>query len=165
MTDASSPLSPRTAAIAAFAFFVPVAVSFAVAPGVWWSDYCGIFFHLAMFLLVPSLPAPAWARAAGYGWLMLDVMTGVLTLNGVAHEIATPIRLGGHIFAGVWIVSASISGWWPMKVVGVLAGVWLFGFTLVSPFAPMEWLAPASILLLIWLGLIAWRNGSTRSIG
>lgn len=162
MTEAFHPFSPRILAIAAIAFFAPVAVTFAIAPGVWWADYPGIFFHLAIFLLVPCLPAPDWAKAAGYGWIVLDVMTGVLTLHGVPHAIADSVRLGGHIFAGIWIASASMSGSSPMNVVGLITGAWLFTFTFVSPFLPMTMLAPASISMLLWLGIVAWQNGSKR---
>ncbi len=162
MTQESSPISARAAAFAACVFFAPVAVTFAVAPGVWWADYPGILFHLALFLLVPSLPAPGWAKAAGYGWLVADVITGVLTLNSVPHEIADPVRLGGHIFAGLWIVTASLPGSWPVRVLGVITGVMLFGYTFVSPFLPIEVIAPASISMLLWLGVIAWQDGSER---
>ena len=51
----------------------PVVASFRFAPGIWWAEYVGILYHLAMFLLVFKLPAPEWAKAAGYGWLLLDV--------------------------------------------------------------------------------------------
>lgn len=161
LTETSFSASARTAAIAAILMFAPVVVSFAF-PRAFWADYPGILFHLAVFLLVPRLPAPTWAKAAGYGWLFLDVTVGVMTLNGVPLEIAMPIRLGGHIFAGVWIVSASLSGSLPIKVTGLIAGIWLFAFTFVSPFLSTQALAPASIIVLIWLGIIAWQNGSSR---
>ncbi len=162
MMQAESEASPRVFAIMAIAFFAPVAVTFAVAPGVWWADYPGILFHLAVFLLVPRLPAPEWAKAAGCGWLVLDVTTSVLTLNNVPHNVADPFRLGGHIFAGIWIATASISGSVPIKLFGLITGLWLFAFSFVSPFVPMTLLAPASLSMLVWLGVIAWQNGSLR---
>lgn len=162
MIDEGSIVSARVAALAALVFFAPVAVTFAVAPGVWWADYPGILFHLALFLLVPCLPAPKWAQAAGYGWLVVDVLTSVLTLNNVPHTIADPVRLGGHIFAGVWIVTASIPGSWPVRIFGVLTGAMLFAYTFASPFLPMTFIAPASVTMLVWLSVIAWQGGAAR---
>ena len=162
MVDPIRFLSTRAIAIAAFIFFAPVVVTFAVAPGVFWADYPGILFHLAIFLLVPRLAAPDWAKAAGYGWLVLDVMTGVLTLNAVPHDIADYVRLGGHIFAGIWIFTASLSGSRSMQIVGIILGGLLFAYTFVSPFLPMAVLAPNALLFLVWLGIIAWQNGSKR---
>jgi hypothetical protein len=161
MTDPARSLSIRVIAIAALLFFAPVMVSFFVAPSAGWvRNYPGILFHLALFLLVAKLEAPEWARAAGYGWLVLDVMTAVLTLNGVPLEIYTYVRLGGHIFGGIWIATASLSGSRPVKIVGLITGVYLSGFTFVATFLPIQVLGPNAILVLVWLAIIAWQNGS-----
>jgi hypothetical protein len=161
MTDPARSLSVRLIAAAAFIFFAPVVISIIVAPGAAWGrNYPGILFHLALFLLVAKLEAPEWARAAGYGWLVLDVMTGVLTLNGVPHEIYDFVRLGGHIFGGIWIATASLSGSLPVKIIGLISGIWLFAFTFASPFLPLTVLGPTSPLILAWLAILAWQNGS-----
>lgn len=168
MTDPARFVSTRFVALAALLFFAPVVLSF-FAPAIisfgstdpaWGRNYPGILFHLALFLLVAKLEAPEWARAAGYGWLILDVMTGVLTLNGVPHEIYDFVRLGGHIFGGIWIATASLSGSSPVKVVGLITGIYLSGFSFVSPFLPLKVLGPNAILVLLWLAIIAWQNGS-----
>ncbi|NWC92875.1 MULTISPECIES: hypothetical protein [unclassified Pseudomonas] len=153
--------SARTCAIVAIAMFAPVVASYVWPMDRWWLDYPGILFHLAIFLLVPQLPAPGWAKAAGYGWLVVDVTVGVMTLNHVPSEIAMPIRLGGHIFAGLWIVNVSLLAIRPIKFTGLIAGGWLAAFSFVSPFVPKTALAPTALLMLLWLGLIAWHNGST----
>ncbi|MDE1165431.1 MAG: hypothetical protein PW845_08565 [Pseudomonas sp.] len=152
--------SARVCASAAILMFAPVVASYFLMPKGWWLDYPGILFHLAIFLLVPRLPAPEWARAAGYGWLVLDVTVGVMTLNHVPMEIAMPIRLGGHIFAGIWIINVSLLAVRPIKLTGLVTGLWLAGYSFVSPFVPKTALAPTALLMLVWLGLIAWRNGS-----
>lgn len=154
--------SPRMCAIIAILMFAPVVFSFMGGPRGWWLDYPGIIFHLAIFLLVARLPAPELARAAGYGWLVVDVMVGVMTLSHVPAEITVPMRLGGHIFAGIWVVSASLLAVRPIMLTGVITGTWLTLFTFLSPFVPKTALAPTAVLMLIWLGLIAWYNGSTR---
>ena len=163
MTDPVRHVSTRATAVAALLFFAPVVLSFAVAPGAAWvRNYPGILFHLAIFLLVAKLEAPEWARAAGYGWLLLDVVASVMTLNGVPHEIYDQVRFGGHIFGGTWIAVASLSGSRAMKVVGVITDIYLAGFTFASPFLPLKALGPNGILVLIWLAIIAWQNGSRR---
>lgn len=116
------------------AFFLPVVFSLSTDFYVWWLEYSGILFHLAMFMLVPSLKAPEWARAAGYGWLLLDTTVGVLALHGVDPVIIDTIRLGGHIFAGIWIVPAALAGSLPSKIFGGFAGAALFLYTFCRRF-------------------------------
>lgn len=158
---ASAP--PRLFSMAALLCFFPVVISFAVAPGAWWVDYPGILFHLAMFMLVAKLDAPDWAKAAGYGWLFLDVTTGVLTLNHVPRDLAINVRLGGHIFAGIWIATVSLSGSRLIRIVGVLMSALLFGYTFLSPFLPLKALSATSFLYLIWLATISVQNGTRRT--
>ena len=159
MNDPAASLSPRVLATAALLFFLPVVISFGVAPGLWWMNYPGILFHLALFLLVSKLDAPEWARAAGYGWLLLDVTAGVMTMGNVAHDVAFFERYGGHVFAGIWITTVSLPGTRPVKIAGVLTGVLLFLYSFVARFVPPAALSATSPLTLIWLGFIAWQNG------
>jgi hypothetical protein len=98
-------LSIRAVALTALLLWVPIVASFRFAPGARWAGYVGIFYHIAVFLLVFKLPAPEWARAAGYGWLLLDVAAGVLGINQIHPAIAQPaiaqhIRLGGISLPG-----------------------------------------------------------------
>src|SRR5437660_8314006 len=53
--------------------------------------------HLLLFPVVAALPAPPWARAAGYGWLVIDIATDIMALNGVASTIYLPMKYGGHV--------------------------------------------------------------------
>jgi hypothetical protein len=92
MVDPILSLSTRTVSLAAFVLLVPVVASFRLAPGIWWAEYVGILYHLTMFLLVFKLPSPEWARAAGYGWLRLDVMAGAFMINHVPRTIAGNVR-------------------------------------------------------------------------
>ncbi|MBV7388156.1 hypothetical protein KRX11_05760 [Pasteurellaceae bacterium TAE3-ERU1] len=153
--------SARFSAVLAILCFAPVAVMLMQNLRLWWLDYPGIFFHLALFFLVARLDAPVWGKAAGYGWLLLDVTVGVMTLNHVSLDIAMPIRLGGHIFAGIWLMSCSYRGSWLVRVLGFITGLWLFGFTFVAPALqlPMAALAPASLMTIVWLAVVAWKNG------
>jgi hypothetical protein len=159
MVDPLLLISPRVIALTAFVLFAPVVASFRLAPGSRWAEYVGIFFHLATFLLVAKLPAPEWARAAGYGWLLLDITAGALNINRVPHAVADYVRLGGHIFGGIWIIVASLQGSPMVMLTGLPAGSFLFGYTFASPFLRPVWLSPASIFVLLWLLTIAWQNG------
>lgn len=158
MNDPLHSISARAIAFIAAMLFIPVIASFAISPGAIWAEYIGIFFHLTLFLLVAKLEAPEWAKAAGYGWLVLDVMTGVSLINGVPNELADYFRLGGHVFGGIWIVGASHRGSVAVRIVGSLAGTWLGGYRLVSVVLPTTFLAPASVLVTIWLLLIGYQN-------
>jgi hypothetical protein len=159
MIDPLLSLSIRVVVLIALLLWVPIVASFRFAPGARWAGYVGIFYHLAVFLLVFKLPAPEWAKAAGYSWLLLDVVAGTLGINQVQPAIAQNVRLGGHIFAGIWIVMASLQGSLAAKLVGLPTGVILFAYTFASPFLPRVWLSPAAILMLVWLAILAWQNG------
>src|ERR1700722_312282 len=134
MVDPLLSISPRAIALTGFVLFAPVVVSFRLAPGRRWAEYVGIFFHLATFFLVAKLPVPDWARAAGYGWLLLDVTAGALNVNRIPHAVGAHVRLGGHIFAGIWIIMASLQGSPAVMLTGLPAGAFLFGYTFASPF-------------------------------
>ncbi len=111
---------------------------------------------LRLTILVSRLEAAPWAKAAGYGWVALDVLAGILMINEVAYDTAWAVRLGGHVLAGVWIVSSSlVSRAWPVTVVGVITGLWLAGYSFVGNVLPESFLRPAGILILVWFALLA----------
>jgi hypothetical protein len=139
MVDPLLSVSTRDVALTAFILFAPVVASFRLAPDSRWAEYLGIFFHLAIFFLVTKLPTPEWARTAGYGWLLLDVTAGALIINHVPRAVADYVRLGGHIFAGIWIAMASLQGSPAAMLTGLPAGAFLFGYTFVSPFLRPVW--------------------------
>src|SRR6516165_9660010 len=105
----------------------------------------------------------------GYGWLLLDVVAGALMIDLVPRAIAGKVRLGGHIFAGIRFVMASLQGSPAPKLAGLPAGLFLFAYTFASPFLPSAWLSPASILVLStyfsrlrWPCLALWPHVSIR---
>ncbi|PRY23326.1 hypothetical protein [Pseudosporangium ferrugineum] len=152
------PLPFPVLAILPLIFFIPPVVSFAVDPGGVWAEYPGILFHLAMLLLISRMRAPEWARAAGYGWITIDVLTGVLVINAVSDDLTWAVRLGGHVLAGVWIVTAALlTRWLPIRIVGALCGSFLALYSFGSAFLPEQVLYPASPLMLTWLALLAIR--------
>ncbi|WP_344499649.1 DUF2316 family protein [Streptomyces enissocaesilis] len=147
----------RALAIAPIILFIPSLVSFAIAePGVKWPEYTGIFFHLTIMLLISRMDAPDWAKAAGYGWIALDVLTGIMTINDVAHDIAWPVRLGGHVLAGVWIVmSSAYARQRSIRIIGGLTGLWLGTYSFIANIAPEPVLYPTSMLIIVWFTLLA----------
>ncbi|GJF32527.1 hypothetical protein KNE206_52270 [Kitasatospora sp. NE20-6] len=153
----------RTLAVLPIVLFLPTLVSFAVAEhGVVWPEYTGVLFHLAILFLIARMEAPVWAKAAGYSWITLDVLTGILAINGVAHDLTWPIRLGGHVFAGIWIAVSSAFAHRPViRILGALTGVWLAGYSFVGNVAPEEALYPAGLLIVVWFGALALRYEST----
>ena len=157
--------STRTLAIVPIALFLPTLVSFVVSePGVVWPEYTGVFFHLAILLLVARLDAPVWAKAAGYSWVALDVLTGIMSINGVAYDVTWPVRLGGHVFAGTWILTSSLFAHHrATRLVGAVTGAWLASYSFVAPIAPHAALAPSSVLIIAWFALLATRYDATNA--
>ncbi|UVS80924.1 hypothetical protein [Actinokineospora sp. UTMC 2448] len=148
--------SLRVLALLPLVLFLPAVVAFFVEPHVAWGEYLGVFFHLSILFLVSRLDAAPWAKAAGYGWVALDVLAGILMINDIAYDTAWAVRLGGHVLAGVWIVSSSlVSRTWPVRVVGVVTGLWLAGYSFVGDVLPESFLRPAGILILVWFALLA----------
>src|SRR2546430_4889450 len=63
--------------------------------------------HLILFPVIAALPAPPWARAVGYGWLVLDIATDIMQLNGAVKLTYLSLRYGANVAAALWIASAS----------------------------------------------------------
>ncbi|WP_434441585.1 hypothetical protein [Lentzea sp. E54] len=149
-------VSLRYLAILPLVLFFPAVIAFFVNPEVEWGEYLGVFFHLSIFFLVSRLDAAPWAKAAGYGWVTLDVLAGILMINEIEYDIAWAVRLGGHVLAGVWIVASSlVSRVWPVIVVGMITGLWLASYSFVGTVLPETYLRPAGILILVWFALLA----------
>jgi hypothetical protein len=124
----------------------------------------GVAPHLLLFPIVAALPAPTWGRAAGWGWLAIDMTSDILALNGVPETVYLPLRYGGHVSAAVWIVSASWSAAGALRPVGLLAALDLGGYSFLAPFVSFVALLPAGVLLPVWFVLVgrclARRRGS-----
>ncbi|MFG1605924.1 hypothetical protein [Actinoplanes sp. NPDC049265] len=147
---------PRPIAIVSLTLFVVSVLCLVLAPKATWPEYPGIFFHLSILVLTSRMTAPAWATASAYLWVGLDVLTAILILNAAPHNVAWPARMAGHIFAGVWILTTSLcTQVTAIRVVGVVTGVWLAGYSLVAHVIPDTYLRPTGLLVPIWLFLVA----------
>jgi len=148
--------SLRLVALLPLVLFLPAVIAFFVDPDVAWGEYLGVFFHLSILFLVSRLTAAPWAKAAGYSWVALDVLAGILMINAIEYDTAWAVRLGGHVLAGVWIVASSlVSHSWPVRLVGIVTGVWLAGYSFVGTVLAEEFLRPAGIMILVWFALLA----------
>ena len=146
----------RTTALLAIATALPGVVAVAVFPRSGARDAFGILFHLTMFFVVSRLPGPAWAKAAGFGWLILDIACGAMMLNGVPHDIAWPVRLGGHLLYGMWIIAVSLLCTdRSVSVLGVIIGLWLSLYTFFGAGHPESLIGPPGVLTLVWIALLA----------
>jgi hypothetical protein len=124
--------SLRLVALLPLLLFLPAVIAFFMDPDVVWGEYLGVFFHLSILFLVSRLEAAPWAKAAGYGWVALDVL------------------------AGVWIVASSlVNRSWPVRMIGVITGVWLAGYSFAGTLLAEEFLRPAGIMILAWFASLA----------
>lgn len=108
--------------------------------------------HLLMFPVVEALPAPRWARYAGYGWLVIDIATDIMQLNGVPSTTYLAMRYGGHISAALWIASASWQIKGAIRITGLLLALDLAVYSFIA-FIPFTFviLIPSLVLLPLWL--------------
>lgn len=159
-TDGAEP--SRTAVVAAYAaaalFLLAFSRFFLLSPegeGNVLVALLGAVPHLLLFPVVAALPAPGWGRAAGYGWLVVDIATDVMALNGVPALTFLPMRYGGHVAAALWIASSSWRAKGATRAVGLLLALNLGGYSFVAPFDPTHFagLLPVVLLLQLWLVL------------
>lgn len=127
--------------------------------------------HLLVFPVVAALRAPNWARHAGYGWLVIDIATDIMQLNGVAKPVYLGLRYGGHISAAVWIASASWHEKGLIRIVGLFVALDLAIYSFIAPLFAFSFvvLIPSLVLLPLWFVLagrrIALNAEDTPSIG
>jgi hypothetical protein len=156
---------PRTAAWAAFISFLGLAIAIgargASAPPLHPDGLArlaavfGVTMHAALVPVVATMPAPRWARRAGYAWIVVDIVANTMTLGGATEPVTTAIRLSGHLFAAAWIWSASQEWTGVRRAIGLALATWLAGYTVVAPVVPDAAFTPAVPLMLVWLGVVA----------
>lgn len=110
--------------------------------------------HLCVFPVITALAAPDWARIAGYGWLVVDIASDIMQLNGTPRESYLPLRYGGHISAALWILLVSLNTRGAMRIIGILLALDLAIYSFIA-FIPLAFLLllPSLILLPLWLAM------------
>jgi hypothetical protein len=120
--------------------------------------------HLVVFPVVGALPAPLWARAAAYVWLVLDMGTDLLQLGGAPKSLYLVVRLGVNLLAALWIASASLRARGGMRWLGVFVAADFACYSFVGLLSPLAFLIalPSLVLLPLWF-ILAGRRIAERS--
>ncbi len=115
----------------------------------------GLAEHLVLFPIIAALPAPPWARAAGYGWLVVDMSTDIMAFNGVPVAIFLALRLGGHISSALWVMAASWQARGATRIIGWLYALDLASYSFLAAYkGSFLVLLPSALLFPIWLVLV-----------
>lgn len=173
--------SLKTLSIISFTLFLCGAVLFPFEDGgimTYIREYAGLLWHISMFFFIVKLPTPEWGRKAGTYWVLIDVLSGLLYLNNfygivgdaglgtaVQTGLALPyvVRLAAHVFEGIWLISSALTtDNKAIKLCGVLAGVLIGGYSIVSPFVPSWCLALNMPFMLVWFILIVLGNYNNK---
>jgi hypothetical protein len=133
--------------------FLPSGLSGLVQDGTLAGALLGNAEHLVLFPIISAFPAPSWAKHAGYGWLVVDMATDIMALQGVSPAIYLALRYGGHISAALWVASAS---WQATKATRIIGLLYTFNIAFYSYVAHGSFflLIPSAFLFPLWLVLV-----------
>ncbi len=126
-----------------------------------------LIFHLAMLPVIAALPAPAWAKASGFTWVVADNMLVMLTYYGAGADIVPPLRMGVHLTTATWILGASWNQTGAFRWVGFLVMLAMGGVSLIGPFlgdAVTPAAGPGALLLIIWTVMAGNRLSKSEAI-
>lgn len=124
-------------------------------------EYVGTGFHLLLLPVIAALPIGTVGQGAGLAWVVCDVVasTGLIwTARGQAESgagIFTPVRMAGHLFAGVWVALVSLALGGAVLPVGVALALGFAVYTLAAGRLPQKALALPGVLMVAWLLIIA----------
>ena len=125
----------------------------------------GLVYHLALAPVAAELPAPNWARMAGFVWIFSDAALDVARINGMDEANIWALRMGVHISAAIWITGSSLSLPRRMLIPGCLLGASLGIHAVIAPFVSQLVLAATAFpLMIIWLGMIAFTYSREQSL-
>jgi len=111
----------------------------------------GAAAHLVLLPVVAAMPAPAWARAAGYGWLIIDTMLNVASVNGLDPNITGALRLGGHASSALWMATAAQHSKGAVRAIGWPLAIVLMIHAFAAPWAPAWVIYPPFVTIPVWL--------------
>lgn len=120
--------------------------------------------HLVVFPVVAALPAPTWARLAGYTWLVVDMVTDLLQLGGAPKSIYLVVRLIINLVAALWVATASLHGTGALRVIGLIVAIDFACYSLLGGFFPWAFVValPSLILLPLWFILVGRYLGQAK---
>jgi hypothetical protein len=119
--------------------------------------------HLVVFPVVAALPAPIWARAAGYIWLVVDTGTDLAQLGGASKPVYLVTRLAVNVLAALWIGTAASRARGATRGIGVFVALDTAAYSAVGLFFSWAFLItlPSLILLPAWFALVGRRLAGT----
>ena len=133
------------------AYLTPLQVGDGTLPG----TLLSLSEHLILFPIIAALPAPQWAKSAGWGWLTIDMSTDIMALNGVPPATYLALRYGGHISSALWVAAASWQGKGALRWIGWLYALNLASYSFLAAYkGSFVILFPSLVLLPLWLVLI-----------
>ena len=153
----------RTAAVGAYVcavFFVALMLAFGAAGDapnpalVLTIGVIGVLAHLPLLPAVAATATRAWMAVGGYAWIAIDVTLNVASINGAELRMVMPFRLGGHIFAALWIGGVSWDARGPIRPFGLLLAAVLTLYSFVAPWLPAWALFVLFPMVPIWLALL-----------
>lgn len=112
--------------------------------------------HLVVFPVVAALPAPRWARAGAYAWLVFDMGTDLLQLGGASKSVYLVIRLAVNVLAALWIASASWRARGAMRSIGLVVALDTIAYSCIGLFFTWAFVVtvPSLILFPVWFVLV-----------
>lgn len=125
-----------------------------------------LIFHLAMLPVIAALPAPSWAKASGFTWVVVDNMLVLLSFYNAGTELISPLRLGVHLATATWIFGASMARTGALRWIGLLVVIAMAGVSLIAPFlgnAVVQASGPGALLLIIWIVLAGNQLGKSNA--
>src|SRR4029077_6622691 len=131
-TQSQKKLAAYGAYAGAFLFTVLI-VLFSTKANGFATGVVAVAFHVVLFPVVAELTSASWAKAGGYGWLILDIAANVMQLNGIDPHISEGLRYGAHIPAIIWIITSSLKGSKPMMFVGILQAIIMGTYSFIAP--------------------------------
>ena len=145
-------------------FFLPPSLARGVADGTLPGALLAVAEHALLFPVIAALPAPAWARAAGWGWLVLDMTTDIMALHGVPPATYLAVRYGGHLAAALWVLGAAWPARGALRWTGLLYALDLGSYSfLAASGVSFAILVPSAVLLPLWLVLVG-RSLASHSV-
>jgi hypothetical protein len=122
--------------------------------------------HLVVFPVVAALPAPRWAKLAGYTWLVVDMLTDLLQLLGAPKTAYLVIRLVINLVAALWIATASWQAPGAIRWIGVFVAIDFACYSLLILLSPLAFLValPSLVLLPAWFFLLGRRFSREQAL-
>jgi hypothetical protein len=115
--------------------------------------------HVVVFPVVAAVPAPRWARAAAYTWLVIDMGTDLAQLAGVSKSVYLVVRLAVNVLAALWFAAASWRARGAVRGIGIFVALDTVAYSGIGRLFAWAFVVtlPSLILLPVWFALMGRR--------